>query len=203
MVNQLSSKLEAGKTAVNLNKVFSDTSKALTKGKTKAFGDIGATKRVIKNLQSEIREVAGKNGLVDLVEATNIKRGAGTKGAWAFGRVEPDAGATEKVYSAFYNKIRLAIEEAAPKGVQNINKQISELIPISNATIRRLPVAQRNNIISLTDSIGLFSAMFDPRALAIIGAGKLSKAGKFGSFLARLGTEKPSKTALGKRAFGK
>jgi len=200
---KLQNTLKESNAAINLNKVYQETADDLLQiGKSKQFGDIGATKRVLETLKSEIEEVAGKNGLVDLVEATNIKRGAGTKGAWAFGRVEPDASATENVFTTFYSKIKTAIEKASPADIKGINQQISELIPISNATIRRLPIEQRNNVISLTDSIGLFSSIFDPKALALVGANRLSKSGKFGAFLAELGTKKAAKTALGERIFG-
>jgi hypothetical protein len=70
--------------------------------------------------------------------------------------------------------------------VKELNKQMSELIPISNAALRRLPVEQRNNMIGLTDSIGLFSSIFDPKALALIGANKLARSGKFGEFLMKV-----------------
>lgn len=202
LVSELNSKLGAGKNKVNLNDVFQATSNALQGDRAKAFGDIGATQRVLESLKSEIKEVAGDGGAVNLIDATNIKRGAGTKGAWAYGRVEPDAGAVEKVYSTFYNKIKTAIEQNSPPGVKEINRQLSEIIPISNAVLRRLPVEQRNNVINLTDSIGLFSAIFDPRALALIGASKLSKSGKFGAWLTKVGSKKPATTGIGQRIFG-
>lgn len=202
LVNELNKKISSVKNRVNLNDVFQSTVQALQEGKTKAFGDIKATQRVLESLKEEIESISGKEGLVNLVDATNIKRGAGTKGAWAYGRIEPDAGAVEKVYSTFYNRIKTAIEDNSPIGVSEINKQLSEIIPISNAVLRRLPVEQRNNVISLTDSIGLFSAMFDPRALVLIGANKLSKSGKFGAWLSNIGKAKESATAIGKRFFG-
>jgi len=205
--NQLKDKLKSSNQAVNLNNVFDDTIKGLQGDKKLTFGDNKAIQRVISNLKDEISEVAGKNGLVDPYEATLIKRGAGTKGSWAFGRTEPDANATEKVYSEFYKQIKNAIEKNSPKEVAEINKQISDLIPISNAVIRRLPVDQRNNVIGLTDSIGLYSSMFDPRSLALLGANKLSKSGKFANFLVntaeRLKKTDVSKTQVGKRIFGK
>ena len=203
LAKELESALKGAGVDINVNKVLQETVDALTKkGKAKQFGDIQSINRVIKSLRNEVREVGGERGIVDLLEATNIKRGAGKKGAWVFGSPEKDASATEKVYTMFYNKIKTAIEKASPKDVANINKQISEIIPISNAVIRRIPVEQRNNIISLTDSIGLFGAMFDPRALALIGANKLSKSGKFGQFLINT-AQSASKTPLGQRFFGR
>lgn len=204
-LNQLSKELKTklGRSTgkVDLNKTYKETVDDLLKKKTQQFGEIKGVERVLNSLKEEIREVSGKNGLVDLIEATNIKRGAGTKGAWAFGRIEPDAGSVEKVYTKFYNKIKTAIEKASPENIKSINKQISELIPISNAALRRLPVEQRNNIISLTDTMGLYASMFDPKALALIGAKRLSRSGKFGQFLVNI-AERIPKTSIGKRIFG-
>ena len=202
LVKELQSKLKASDGQVSLNKVYKELKDEFLSQKSKNFGDSEAIKRVISSLKQEIKEVSGKKSLVDLVEATNIKRGAGTKGSWVFGRLEADATATEKVYTKFYQKIKKAIEDVSPDDIKGINKQISELIPISNASLRRLPVEQRNNILSLTDSIGLFASVFDPKALALIGANRLSKSGKFGQFLINL-AEKTSKTEIGKRIFGR
>jgi hypothetical protein len=199
LVSQLDEKLKGDLSNVNLEQVYQNTISQLSSGKMKNFGDTQAIARAVQSLKEEISNVS-ENGLVNLVDATNIKRGAGTKGAWAYNRPEPDSSAIETTYTAFYNQLKNAIEQAAPAGVKEINKKISELIPISNASLRRLPVEQRNNIIGLTDSIGLFSAMFDPKALALIGANKLSKSGKFGQFLVNVANKKPT-TGLGKRIF--
>jgi len=196
---ELSKKLSGSDAALNLNRVLLNTRKALIKSKPLDFGENQAIKRVLKQVKAEIDEVAGPNGLVDLVEANMVKRGAGTKGAWAFGRVDPDAGAIEKVYSAFYRQLRVAIEKAAPEGIRGINKQLSELIPISNAALRRLPIEQRNNVLGLTDSIGLFASVFDPRALALIGASRLSKSGKFGNFLVNVASGFKNRSEIGRR----
>ncbi len=203
---QLKSKLASNNTSINLNKVFEETADDLLKNKGINFGNVAAIKNVLENqLKNEILEQAGSNGLVDLVEANVIKRGAGTKGAWAFNRPEPDATAIEKVYTTFYNKLKTTIENNAPDGVKELNKQMSELIPISNAALRRLPVDQRNNMIGLTDNINLFSVMLDPKALALLGANKLAKSGQFGNYLMKVAenAKKPSATTVGQRIFGK
>jgi hypothetical protein len=203
LTQQLNKSLKNSNTAINLNDVYDSVFSNLIRNKSKNFGEAQATKRVLDNLKIEIEEVAGKNGLVDLVEATNIKRGAGTKGAWSFGRVEPDSNATEKIYNIFYNKLKIAIEKAEPtNSVKMINKQISELIPISNAVIRRIPVDQRNNILGLTDSIGLFSAVFDPKALALIGGKKLLSSSRFGSYLANIAQKAKTGNSVNRRILG-
>jgi len=188
---QLESRLKNSYIPVNLNDVFEETTKSLAGNKAVNFGNNAGLTRTLNSLKSEIETVSGPNGLVDLLEANSVKRAAGTKGSWVFGNPDPDAVATEKVYNAFYNKLKVAIEQAAEKsgqgGIKEINKQLSELIPIQNAVIRRIPIAERNNILSLTDIISVTGAVIDPRSLAITGINRLSKSGRVGDILARAG----------------
>lgn len=186
---QLKSKLAGSHIGVNLNTAVENTVRRLTGNKITNFGDNAGISRVLNNLQNEVLDVAGKNGLVDLVDANVIKRGAGTKGSWVFGNPDPDARAVEKVYNTFYNELKTSIENAANQsgqtGIKEINKQLSELIPINNAVLRRIPIAERNNAISLTDLISLTGSVLDPRALILTGVNRLSKSGQVGNLLVR------------------
>jgi hypothetical protein len=155
----------------DLNKLIKTTEESLTKNKITNFGDIKAIKRVINNLKEEIAETS-ESGLVDLYSATLIKRGAGNKGAWAYGRVEPDATAVEKVYTKFYNVIKKDIENKGGSEIKAINKKLSDLIPINRALIKRIPVAERNEFISLTDNILGFGVFMDPKVSALLIAKK-------------------------------
>lgn len=204
---ELKKKLGEATVPVNLNKVFTETIDSLGGNKLANFGDNAGIQRVISNLKQEITDVAGPNGLVDLLEANMVKRGAGNKGSWVFGSPDPDARAVEKVYNSFYNKLKVAIEQAAEKsgitGLKEVNKQLSELIPINNAVLRRIPIAERGNAISLTDSLGLFASVFDPKALATLGATRLSKSGRFGNLLVKAADiiKNPS-NPVGRRIIG-
>ena len=102
-------------------------------------------------------------------------------------RPEADASAIEKVYTEFYNVLKNQIEKSAPEGVKDINKQLSEIISIQNAALRRLPVEQRNNLFSLTDSMGLMSALIDPKALLLLGATRAARSGRVGNALTKAG----------------
>lgn len=188
---QLKSKLADSHIGVNLNNAVENTVKRLTGNKVTNFGDNTAITRVLNNLQDEVLNVAGKNGLVDLVDANVIKRGAGTKGSWVFGNPDPDARAVEKVYNTFYNELKTSIENAANQsgqtGIKEINKQISELIPINNAVLRRIPVAERNNALGLGDLISLTGSILDPKALLLTGVNRLSKSAQVGNLLVKAG----------------
>lgn len=210
--NQLATKLKSTNATVNLKEVYAKTLNDVQKqsvSKFKQFGSSFAFSRAVKDLQKEVGVITKSNPYIDLYEATLVKRGAGTKGSWAYGQLDRNAVALESVYNTFYRNLREAIEKSAGGAggeIAKINKQIGELIPISNAALRRLPVEQRNNAISLTESIGLFASMFDPAALSLVGANKLLRSGKFGQLLIRAGQsmkkEPLSRSAIGERALG-
>lgn len=185
LTQQLAAKLKGSTVKISLNDTLAETAKRLGSGKDKTFGDNAALDRVLDQIEDEVKRVGGD--ALDLVAATQVKRGAGNKGAWAYNRPEADASAIERAYTEFYTVLKEQIEKAAPAGVKEINRQLSELIPIQNAALRRLPVEQRNNVFSLTDSIGFMAAVFDPKALLLIGASKAARSGKVGDTLVKTG----------------
>ncbi|MFA5300664.1 MAG: hypothetical protein WC389_20950 [Lutibacter sp.] len=196
--NRLKNVLGASDEIVDLDDIYYQTMESLTSSKAKNFGNNEGINRVLGNLAKEIDSVA-PNMKANLDIATNIKRGAGTKGAWVFGSADPDASAVEKVYNTFYNKLKTAIEQKGGDEIKAINKELSDLIPIQNALLRRVPIAERNNLLSLTDNIGMFAAVFDPRALALIGAKKLSMSGNFANMLLKASEINKKIPFLGKR----
>jgi hypothetical protein len=182
---QLAAKLKGTDSKISLHDTLTETAKRLGEDKAGSFGDNAALDRVLDQIGDEIGR-AGDTAH-DLVSATNIKRAAGTKGSWAYNRPEADASAIERAYTTFYHVLKEQIEKAAPEGVKELNKQLSDLITIQNAALRRLPVEQRNNVFSLTDSIGFLSSVFDPKALLLVGATKAAKSGKVGNALTKVG----------------
>jgi hypothetical protein len=185
---QLNQKLNAsGKSPVlDLNKVYENTAKKLLGNKLESFGANTQMEGAIDKLRNEISAVVGKNGLTSVQEAQIIKRAAGHFGAWSYGVPTPEATASQKVYDTFYNELKTAIEKASPEGVKEINQQISKLIPVMNALIRRIPVAERNSALSLTDIITLSAATLEPRALSLSLLNLASKSGRVGSALSKL-----------------
>lgn len=184
---QLSSKIKStGKSPViNLNKVYENTAKRVLGNKFESFGSNSQIDNALSKLQEEIIGVSGKNGLTSLEEGQIIKRAAGHFGSWTFGVPTPEATASQKVYDTFYNEIKTAIEKAAPEGVKEINQEISKLIPVMNALIRRIPVAERNAALSLTDIISLTGTALEPRALGVSLLNLASKSGRVGSLLSK------------------
>jgi hypothetical protein len=183
---------------------------AINENAYKNFTETGGVKRIFKNLVDDLKTVTDGTFQAGLYESNLIKQGAGTKGSWHY-LVSPDAKAMDIVYNSFYDKLKTSIEkvgkESGVKNIERLNKEMSELIPIKSAVIRRMPVADRNNAISLTDSILGLGAMFNPKALALLGLSKLSKSGGFMSYLHRAGENLQGlrtveRGAIGERLFG-
>lgn len=185
LTKELNAKLSQSNAALDLNKVYENTAKRLLGNKLESFGSNAQMENAIEKLRSEIVTVAGKNGFVSIPEAQLVKRASGHFGAWTYGVPTPEATASQKVYNTFYNELKTSIEKASPEGVKDINQQISKLIPVMNALIKRIPVAERNNALSLTDIISLTGAALDPRALSISLLNLASKSGSVGSALSK------------------
>ena len=200
LTRELQSKVNRTDVTIDLNEVYGRTIKDLIGNKAKSFGSLGGNRRILEQLQSEIDDVSG-NGLVDLAESQTIKQAAGLKGSWVYGSADPDASAVEKVYTAFYHELKKEIENKAPAGVREINQQISKLIPVMNAVIRRIPVAERNNVFSLTDVISAGFGTVHPSGAVLMAVNKLSKSGRFGNLLSKVASKTPV-TNVGKRIFG-
>lgn len=184
---QLNTKLSASNATVNLSQTYEATARKLLGNKFENFGSNASMERALESLRTEVVSSAGVNGLVSVPEAQTIKRAAGHLGAWLYKSPDPDANTKEKVYTAFYQTLKKQIEENAPEGVREINKQLSELIPVMNAIVRRIPVADRNNVLSLTDIISLTGATFEPSALGLTLVNLASKSGRVGNALMKGG----------------
>lgn len=184
LTKELNDKLGASGTKLDLNKVYENTVKKLTGNKLESFGANTQMANAVEKLKAEIASVA-QDGSVSIPEAQLVKRASGHFGAWSFGVPTPEATASQKVYNTFYNQLKTAIEDASPEGVKEINKEISKLIPVMNALIKRIPVAERNSALSLTDIISLTGASIDPKALSVSLLNLASKSGSVGSMLSK------------------
>lgn len=136
--------------SIDLGTVLADTENELLSraSRLKNAGDISNIKSALEKFTSEAADLGG-SATVD--EAQTLKRAVGLKGAWSFGKADADT-SMEAVANVYQRHLKEAIEKATPAGaVQAINKQLSELMPIEQALVRRIPVAARNNPLSLTD----------------------------------------------------
>ncbi len=171
-------------TPIDLVSVYDKTLKDMTTGtdKLKGFGSNTKIQGALDQLLSEVKEV-NPSGTMSIPDAQIVKQAAGGKGAWEYGKTDPEAVASEKVYNKFYTHLKTAIEDASPAGVKDINSKISDLIPVQNALVRRIPIAQRNNALGIKDMIGLTASITHPGILPLEFANIASKSTWFGSMI--------------------
>ena len=197
-VTKLKSQLERGSATVDLNKTLSTLAKELDKVKLENAGSNLALKRELEKFVQEAK-LLSKDGVIDIADAQRIKQAFGAKGAWEFNVPREDANAIEEVYTKAYRILKNQIEVSATSvgntAVRQINKELSDLIPIEQALIRRLPVAARQNPISLTDLVAAIGGSKLGLPLYILS--KASKSGNIGSALAGIGSRPQSRGALG------
>lgn len=184
--HKLSTKLAGSNQTVDLNAILQETSDSLSSNKMKGFGSNTSIQNAVEQLKNEIINVA-PDGTLSIPDAQLVKQSAGRFGAWQFGATDPESTARQTVYNAFYTKIKEAIEKNSPEGVKEINKQLSELIPVSHALLKRIPVADRNRVLSLQDMITLTASVLDPRALGSFGLSMAQKSGTVGNALMNVG----------------
>ena len=185
LTSQLHSTLGATDAKINLNDVVNQTINELTQGnKLKGFGANIKIANTLENLKQEA-VIAGNE--LSIPDAQIVKQASGSFGAWQYGKPDPESKATEIVYNTFYNKLKTAIENNSPDGVKGINQELSKLIPVQNAVLRRLPVAERNNLISLSDMIGLVGSTVNPASLGPTLINLISKSGHAGNLLSKVG----------------
>ncbi len=166
--NQLKQVLKADPNArVNPYDALFAAADDLDKTALKNVGDTSAIQRSLNSVLEDMGEAMRKQGIpvgpkgeIDLAAANELKQGFGDMGAWLHNpgggaMADPDSAAKEKVANAVYQQLKIAIEKNANGPVKALNQQLSELIPIKRALIRRLPVDQRKNILNLGDLIGI------------------------------------------------
>jgi len=197
--SQLNTKLASSPERVDMNDVFNQTVQELTdSSKLKGFGANTQIATNLEKLKNEINIVNSEGGL-SIPDAQVIKQAAGGFGAWQYGKPDPDSKATEIVFNTFYNKLKGAIEQNSPEGVKELNGELSKLIPVMNAVIRRIPVSERANIISLNEMIGLVGSAMNPMALGPTLLALISRSGTAGNALSK--ASQPIENAAG--AIGK
>jgi hypothetical protein len=181
---------------VDLGDVLAGVEKRLSGDIQSQAGQSEAIDRSIKGFLNDIIKIA-PDGELNLYDANLYKRGIGKIGAWNVISPTEDITAKQEVANVFYNELKTAIEKAAPDGtrIKELNKQIGELLPIERAIINRIPVADRNDLFSLTDMItgqsliGSVSREGLAKGAALYGINKLSKTAATAGPIYRAGEE--------------
>ena len=130
---------------------------------------------------------------LDLWQAQNFKQYLGNEGAWQHIAkqkgipLKSEETARSQVAEMIYHRLNDAIDQGAPNGVRDLNRQLSELIPVKQAAGHRAIVASRNNRISLTDVITGTAAAMNPKLWPVYAVNSLSKSGTMASKIYRIG----------------
>lgn len=170
-----------------------DLSGAIDKAKTRlqkeggadlvdAMGPAFAKFRRWANIESE--RGGAELGKADLLSAQEFKQMMGSHGAWEKTAAAKNMGISEgeryqsRAAQAVYLELKNAIESSAPDGVKDLNKTLSDLIPIRNAAVYRKIVSDRNNPIGLSDMMSAMTAVGNgPAGAAMLAATKFTKSG--------------------------
>jgi hypothetical protein len=190
-------------TPVDLTSVYDQTVADVTSGsdKLKGFGSNTKIQGALNQLQNEVLEV-NPSGKMSIPDAQMVKQAAGGIGSWQYGKIDPEATALETVYNKFYTNLKTTIENASPAGVQEINGKIQDLIPVQNALVRRIPIAQRNAALGLSDMIALTASVMNPSAIPLELANIARKSTWFGNLISGAGGLASGAPAIGNAAAG-
>ncbi len=184
LIRNLVSKAEnlrgKSKSTIDLNTIVNSVADDLSTGGVNKLGMNKKIYNAFKSFVKELEDVA-PTGKMNTVDAQKAKVALGKMGSWLNGTKDLDANASETVANALYTKFKVAIENAVddPAELKAINKQLSEIIPIQNVLLKRIPVAERNSALSLTDIITAGSGMVDPKGWGLFAVNRLSKSGQF------------------------
>lgn len=199
---QLNEVIQSRPERIDLNSVIDAVESEMTKGGTRTFGMNTKLGNALKFFREEVGAIT-QDGNVSIADAQQIKRAVGKLGAWQYGARDPESTAVETVANNLYTKLKNEIEATSPVEIRDINKQLSELIPIENAVIRRIPIADRNNMISLTDVLTAAPGLVHPSNLWLFFLNRLSKSGTIGNALIKVGKKvEDGKGAVNELLYG-
>ncbi len=200
-------KLRGEEPTLNYGNIIDELDAKYLEKTEKKLGFIGDTSRELEKLKSELKLKYGENwretpiGFTDVVDD---KRSAGIKAIFNHDPLKKVEGAGEKVWNDFYSKLKTTLEKESPKEFADINKAISELIPIEHAYVRRVRQLDKNNVFSIYDFIGATGALtYNPSALAIPLVSRLMKSPRVANILMKSGNIEKALGAIPKDELAK
>ncbi len=186
--NSLKALIKEGKDGgarIDLNKAVAEVEQEIFKGRAKEFANLKESPGALKDLRERIAILADESGgKVDLVDGQYVKQALGDMGA--FEHIAGKQGVTiskedrslSQIASRVYLKLKDQIESAAPAGVKEQNRIMSDLIPVNRAALYRKLVSDRNNVVSMSDMLGAIATIGGgPKGLALWAASKATKSG--------------------------
>jgi hypothetical protein len=140
----------------SIDDIFSEANKAAAKyGKSKT--EINSINRSLESLKAQFKE-AYPDGQIHLLDAQTEKQIIGKKGDWLARSGEisgnPDAATNSQAHNALYDALKTNVENKGAPGIKELNKQLSEFIPMERSAAKQVLVSNRKNLIPLDAFIG-------------------------------------------------
>jgi hypothetical protein len=185
-------KLRGEEPTLTYGKVLDELeTKYAEKGEQK-LGMIGDKAAELDKIKNELTLKYGDNWKEEQIGFTDVmddKRSAGLQAVFNHDPLRKGVGATEQVWNDFYTNLKKKLEENSPKEFQEINKAITDLIPIEQGYVRAARRMDKNNVLSLTDFIGATGAVsVNPAALAVPIIHRVFKSPRVANLLMKTGS---------------
>jgi hypothetical protein len=116
-----------------------------------------AIKKSLASLRKEF-DAAYPDGKINLLDAQAEKQVIGKKGDWLARSGEisgnPEAAISSQAHNTLYDALKVNVENKGAPGIRELNKQLSEMIPMERAASKQMLVENRKNLIPLDAFIG-------------------------------------------------
>jgi hypothetical protein len=186
----------------NINELLEEAQiRALSKATENREGIVNAFENIKKDyLGSDKAPGYFKSETIDLADAQMLKQDAAGRSEWHHLPINAKGdNAKGAAYKEISNVLREQLEEAGGPEIRELNRKMSEVIPINTANAKRLLVSSRNNPIPIDDFVGYLTsasslAHGNPLPAMLTAGNKIIKSPAFAEKIYNLGdkmTEKP------------
>jgi hypothetical protein len=104
-----------------------------------------------------------QGGKIDILEAHKLKIEQGRQGNWKSTTAgimsNPKAPLESKAHNAIYDALKVNVENKGSEGIKELNKALSEIIPMKLAAEKRMMVDKRNNFTRLDDVVAVTTGL--------------------------------------------
>lgn len=160
---KVAGKLNDPANITSVDEIKSKAIEAVNKSKLSELEKVKQINGIEKYFEDPDFKAAYPDGKLNIVQANRLKIDTGRKGAWFSSgngaRVDPDAPIKAQVANAIYDGLKKTVENKGTPGVKELNKALSEIIPMQLAAEKRLMVDKRSNFVSLDDVVGAVAAL--------------------------------------------
>jgi len=176
--------IDANKLLNSVQKIMLTKQKQLSHGKT-----IKELVPHFKRYRELVKQISGKEGRLTLPELQQLKQVIGNDVAF-LERVPDVALQTRKnVANEFYQILKKQIERKALPGVREVNRELSDMIPIEQAIISTLDATTKRRLLDGYDAMIGFAGLWEPKLWGVIALRKIGQSPATGSVIRRTGKQ--------------